>query len=146
MPKNLSKQAMSDKKDIQSAGKQAWHLIDAKGQVLGRLAVRVAQLIRGKHKVDWTPHLDKGDFVILINAGQIHLSGKKRQNKSYYSHSRYVGSLKTVQAEALAPEVLIRKTVQGMLPKNKLRAKMMKKLKIYTSSEHPHTAQNPKVH
>ena len=136
---------MSDKKDSQSADKQIWHLIDAKGQVLGRLAVRVAQLIRGKYKVDWTPHLDKGDFVILINANQIHLSGKKRQNKSYYSHSRYVGSLKTMKAQTLAPEVLIRKTVQGMLPKNKLRAKMMKKLKIYTGNEHPHSAQNPQV-
>ncbi len=136
---------MSDKKDSQEKSKQIWHLVDAKGQVLGRLAVRVAELIRGKHKVDWAPHLDHGDFVVLINADQIHLSGKKWQDKSYYSHSRYVGSLKTAKAQTLAPEVLIRKTVQGMLPKNKLRDRMMKKLKIYTGSEHPHEAQNPQV-
>ena len=123
----------------------AWHLIDAKGKVLGRLAVRIAELIRGKHKVDWMPHLDKGDFVVLINADQIHLSGKKRQDKSYYSHSRYIGSLKEAKAKELTPELLIQKTVQGMLPKNKLRAQMMKKLKIYKGSEHPHKAQNPKV-
>lgn len=122
-----------------------WHLVDAKGKVLGRLAVRIAELIRGKHKVDWAPHLDKGDFVVLINADQIHLSGKKWQDKSYYSHSRYIGSLKEVKAKAVTPESLIRKTVQGMLPKNKLRAQMMKKLKIYKGSEHPHKAQNPKV-
>ena len=136
---------MSDKKDSQQSPQQAWHLVDAKGQVLGRLAVRVAELIRGKHKVDWAPHLDKGDFVVLINADQIHLSGNKWQDKSYYSHSRYIGSLKEAKAKALAPELLIRKTVQGMLPKNKLRDKMMKKLKIYKGSEHPHKAQNPQV-
>ena len=136
---------MSNKKDFQIKSKQIWHLVDAKGQVLGRLAVRLAELIRGKHKLDWAPHLDNGDFVVLINADQIHLSGKKWQNKSYYSHSRYVGSLKETKAEALTPELLIRKTVQGMLPKNKLRAKMLKKLKIYTGSEHPHEAQNLQV-
>ena len=125
--------------------KQTWHLMDAKGKVLGRLAVRIAELIRGKHKVDWKPHLDAGDFVVLINADQIHLSGRKWQNKSYYSHSRYIGSLKEAKAEALTSESLIRKTVQGMLPKNKLRAVMMKKLKIYKGSEHPHEAQNPQV-
>ncbi|MDE0152118.1 MAG: 50S ribosomal protein L13 [Bdellovibrionales bacterium] len=134
---------MSNKKDSQKLPKQAWHLVDAKDQVLGRLAVRVAELIRGKHKVDWAPHLDAGDFVVLINADQIHLSGKKWEDKSYYSHSRYIGSLKEAKAKALNPEVLIRKTVQGMLPKNKLRDKMMKKLKIYRGSEHPHKAQNP---
>jgi len=134
---------MSDKKDFQQSSKKAWYLVDAKDQVLGRLAVRVAELIRGKHKLNWAPHLDTGDFVVLINADQIHLSGKKWEDKSYYSHSRYIGSLKEAKAKTLTPELLIRKTVQGMLPKNKLRAKMMKKLKIYRGSEHPHKAQNP---
>ena len=134
---------MSDQSQKQS--KQAWHLVDAKGQVLGRLAVRIAELIRGKHKVDWKPHLDQGDFVVLINADQVHLSGKKWEDKSYYSHSRYIGSLKEAKAKVLTSELLIRKTVQGMLPKNKLRAKMMKKLKIYKDSKHPHEAQNPQV-
>lgn len=136
---------MSNKKDSQKKSKQTWHLVDAKGQVLGRLAVRVAELIRGKHKVNWVPHLDRGDFVVLVNADQVHLSGKKWQDKSYYSHSRHIGSLKEAKAKSLAPELLIRKTVQGMLPKNKLRSKIMKKLKIYKGNEHPHKAQNLQV-
>ena len=127
---------------VQKLQEKKWHLIDAKDRVLGRLAVEVAQIIRGKHKVDWLPHKDGGDFVVLINADQVHLSGKK-WSKSYYSHSRYIGSLKEKKAKSLKPEVLIRKTVEGMLPKNKLRSKMMKKLKIYAKEEHPHQSQNP---
>ncbi len=123
-----------------------WHLIDAKNMVLGRLAVQVARLLRGKHKLDWAPYKDNGDFVILINADHIYLSGNKWANKSYYSHSRYVGSLKEKKASHLSPELLIKKTVTGMLPKNKLRDRMMKKLKVYSQSEHPHSAQNPQVY
>ena len=123
-----------------------WHLIDAKNIVLGRLAVQVARLLRGKHKLDWAPHKDNGDFVVLVNADHVHLSGNKWANKSYYSHSRYVGSLKEKKAKHLPSELLIRKTVSGMLPKNKLRDRMMKKLKVYSKSEHPHSSQNPKVY
>ena len=133
---------MSDQKEE----KRDWHLIDAKNKVLGRLAVQVARLLRGKHKLDWAPHKDNGDFVVLINADQVHLSGNKWSDKSYYSHSRYIGSLKESKAEALPPEELIKKTVIGMLPKNKLRDRMMKKLKIYAQSEHPHSAQDLKVY
>ena len=120
-----------------------WHLIDAEDRVLGRLSAKIAQIIQGKHKVHWSPHLDFGDFVILINADKIHLSGRKWTDKSYYSHSRFIGSLKKKQAHQVDPPLLIRKAVQGMLPKNKMRQQMLKKLKIYKGSKHPHQAQNP---
>ena len=129
-----------------SEQKRDWYLIDAKNIVLGRLAVQVAQLLRGKHKLDWAPHKDNGDFVVLVNADHVHLSGNKWANKSYYSHSRYIGSLKEKKAQHLPSELLIRKTISGMLPKNKLRNRMMKKLKIYSQSEHPHSSQNPKIY
>ena len=126
-------------KDVQ----RHWHIIDAKGQVLGRLATRVARVLRGKHKVYWSPHVDSGDFVILINAEKVHLSGRKWTQKSYYSHSRHIGSLKEKQARAVKPELIIRKAVQGMLPKNKTRDRFLKKLKIYPNNQHPHQAQKP---
>lgn len=126
-------------KDIQ----RNWHIVDAKGQVLGRLAARVARILRGKHKVYWSPHIDAGDFVVLINAQHVHLSGRKWTQKSYYSHSRHIGSLKEKTARAVKPESMIRKAVQGMLPKNKTRSRFLKKLKIYPSSQHPHQAQKP---
>ncbi len=125
------------KKDI----KIDWHIVDAKNQVLGRLASQVAHILRGKHKVHWSPHIDVGDFVVLINAAQIHLSGRKWTQKSYYSHSRHIGSLREKQANLMKPELIIRKAVQGMLPKNKTRNKLLKKLKIYSDDQHPHQAQ-----
>ena len=123
--------------------KKNWHLIDATDCVLGRLSNQIARLLQGKHKIEWAPHIDSGDFVVLINADKIHLSGKKWLKKSYYSHSRHIGSLKQKQAHQIKPKQLIQKAVQGMLSKNKLRKQMMKKLKIYEGSEHPHQAQNP---
>ena len=126
-----------------SAQNIQWHLIDAQGQVLGRLAGKIASILRGKHKVNWSPHISAGDFVVLINADQIHLSGRKWTQKSYFSHSRHIGSLKEKQASLVAPESMIRKAVQGMLPKNKTRKKLLKNLKIYVKDQHPHQAQNP---
>ena len=141
MPKTLKtllmKTTHTPDKNIQ------WHLVDAQGQVLGRLAGKIAYILRGKHKVNWSPHIDAGDFVVLINADQIHLSGRKWVQKSYYSHSRHIGSLKEKQASLMAPESMIREAVQGMLPKNKTRKKLLKKLKIYVKDQHPHQAQKP---
>lgn len=130
-------------KTLYHPSKKNWHLIDAQGRVLGRLCSKVAHLLQGKHKIDWAPHMDSGDFVILINVEKVHLSGKKWAQKSYYSHSRYVGSLKKKSAHQMQSQLLIRKAVQGMLSKNKLRNRMMKKLKIYKGDTHPHQAQKP---
>lgn len=123
--------------------KTQWLLLDVQNLPLGRLASKVAHYLSGKHKVEWAPHLNVGDFVILINANKFHLSGKKWSQKTYYSHSRYVGSLKEKQAYNMDPKNMIIKAVQGMLPKNKLRSQMLKKLKIYEGVDHPHQAQNP---
>ena len=120
-----------------------WLLIDGQDRILGRLAAETARLLRGKHKINWAPHLDAGDFVVIINADKIRLSGKKWTQKSYYTHSRYIGSLKEKTASMMRPELLIQKAVRGMLSKNKLRDKMMKKLKIYKGGKHPHQAQKP---
>jgi len=120
-----------------------WHLVDAKGQVLGRLATQVAHLLRGKHKVKWSPHINSGDFVVLVNADQISLSGRKWLQKSYHSHSRYIGSLKEKKAQHMNPSTMVVKAVQGMLPKNKMRKRFLKQLKVYSTDKHPHEAQNP---
>ncbi|MFB3925515.1 MAG: 50S ribosomal protein L13 [Syntrophales bacterium] len=128
--------------------KREWFLIDAKGKVLGRLASEIARRLRGKHKAVYTPHVDTGDFVIVVNAGGIHLTGKKLSDKTYYHHSGYPGGLKSISAEKLLkkkPESLLREAVKGMLPKNTLGRAMLKKLKIYSGSGHPHEAQNPRV-
>ncbi len=124
-----------------------WLLVDADGKVLGRLASRVAVLLRGKHKPNYTPHMDGGDFVIVVNAAKVHLTGTKLDKKKYYRSSGYTGGLKEITARRLmekSPETLIRQAVKGMLPKTKLRAPMMKKLKVYAGPEHPHQAQQPK--
>jgi large subunit ribosomal protein L13 len=126
-----------------------WHVIDADGKTLGRLASETAALIRGKHKPEFTPHVDTGDFVVVINAEKIVLTGKKMQNKKYYSHSMYPGGLKVISAEDLIkkfPERVIEKAVHGMLPHNRLGDKMKLKLKVYAGPEHPHQAQNPEVY
>lgn len=125
-----------------------WYVVDAKGQTLGRLASEVATLLRGKHKPQYTPHVDTGDFVIVINAAAIELSGKKLQQKRYYRHSGYPGGLKSVTAGELRskrPERMIELAVKGMLPKGSLGRSQLKKLKVYAGEEHPHLAQQPEV-
>jgi len=124
-----------------------WHLVDAKGQVLGRLASRIAMVLRGKNKPEFTPHLDTGDFVVVVNAGQVLLTGRKLDRKNYYRHSGYPGGLKVTTARRLLmtkPEEVLRRAVRGMLPKNSLGRQQLKKLKIYAGSDHPHEAQQPK--
>jgi len=125
-----------------------WFVVDAENVVLGRLATQIANVLRGKHKPIFTPSVDTGDFVIVLNADKIALTGNKLSGKMYYSHTGFPGGLKEATAgEMLAkkPEEVIRKAVKGMLPKNKLARHMLKKLKVYTGSAHPHEAQQPKA-
>ena len=123
--------------------KRNWLLVDATKRPLGRLATQCAILLRGKHKPEFTPHVDTGDFVVVINAKHVGLTGRKFSNKKYFSHSGFFGSLKTKTAKDLSGVKLIQKAVYGMLPKNKLRDKLIKKLKIYEDGNHPHKAQKP---
>lgn len=126
-----------------------WYIIDAEGKTLGRLASEAAALIRGKHKPQFTPHVDGGDFVVVINADKVALTGKKMQNKKYYRHSMHPGGLKVTVAQDLIktyPERMIESAVHGMLPKNRIGDKMKLRLKAYAGSEHPHAAQNPEVY
>jgi len=123
-----------------------WYVVDAQGKVLGRLASRIAMVLRGKNKPTFTPHLDTGDFVVVVNAAQVQLTGRKLDNKMYYRHSGFTGGLKTVSARGLLqtkPTDLLRHAVRGMLPKNSLGRQLLKKLKIYPGGEHPHQAQEP---
>jgi large subunit ribosomal protein L13 len=123
-----------------------WYLIDAKGKVLGRLASKIANILRGKNKAIFSPHLDTGDFVVVVNAEQVRLTGDKLKGKVYYHHSGYPGGLKTITAEKLLakrPEEVLRRAVKGMLPKNRLGRKVFKKLKVYAGPDHPHEAQRP---
>jgi len=125
-----------------------WYHIDAAGQTLGRLASRVAMLIRGKHKVYFTPHMDTGDFVIVTNASKIHVTGRKKEDKMYYRYSGYPGGLRGMNLNTLLkrhPERVIELAVKGMLPKNRLGNKLFKKLKVYAGPEHPHSAQKPET-
>ncbi len=125
-----------------------WHLVDAKGKTLGRLASHVATLLRGKHKPIFTPHVDTGDHVIVVNAQEIRLTGKKLKNKIYYHHTGYPGGLKAISAEHLLkkkPTDLVSKAIRGMLPKSTLGKHMAKKLRVYAGSEHPHAAQQPEA-
>jgi large subunit ribosomal protein L13 len=125
-----------------------WYVIDANGQVLGRLASEVAKILRGKHKPQFTPHMDTGDHVIVINADKIKVTGKKLEQKIYYRHSGYLGGLKEETLEkvlAEKPTRAVERAIKGMLPHNKLGAVMLKKLKVYAGSEHPHEAQTPKT-
>ena len=128
--------------------RREWFLVDAEGQVLGRLATQIAARLRGKHKPVYTPHVDTGDFVIVVNADKVVLTGKKLKDKIYYHHTGYPGGIKSVSAGKLLqekPTEVLRKAVRGMLPKNTLGRAMLKKLKIYAGGEHDHTAQCPKV-
>jgi large subunit ribosomal protein L13 len=123
-----------------------WHVVDASGFELGRLASRIAVVLRGKHKPTFTPHVDVGDFVVVVNATQIQLTGKKADQKKYNHYSGYPGGLKTKAAGDVRrddPERMIRQAVKGMLPKNRLSRQLIKKLKVYGGAEHPHKAQNP---
>jgi large subunit ribosomal protein L13 len=120
--------------------------VDAKDQPLGRLASKVASVLRGKHKAEFTPHMDAGDFVIVVNASRVKLSGKKPTQKMYYRHSRYPGSLKAESFAKLVvrqPKMPIEKAVRGMLPKNVLGRQLITKLKVYAEADHPHSAQKP---
>jgi len=126
-----------------------WFVIDAKDQTLGRLATQVAQLLRGKHKPIFAPHVDVGDYVIVINADKIRVTGNKLDQKQYYRHSGYPGGLKSRTLRQVLdtfPERVVHSAVRGMLPKNRLGRKTIKKLKIYTGDSHPHQAQQPKVY
>ena len=125
-----------------------WLIVDASGQTLGRLATQIANSLRGKRKPTYTPHVDTGDFVIVVNAKKIAVTGNKRQAKRYYRHSGYPGGLRSRSLEemlARRPEEVIRLAVKGMLPKNRLARQQITKLKIYAGPEHPHEAQNPKA-
>ena len=128
--------------------KKEWYLVDANGKILGRLASEIAKRLRGKHKPIYTPHVDTGDFVVVINADKIRLTGKKLTEKMYYRHSGYPGGIKSTAAGKMLkekPERLVHLAVRGMLPKNSLGRRMLKKLKVYRGEEHPHTSQNPHI-
>ena len=123
-----------------------WHLVDAKGQHLGRMASRIARVLLGKHKSTYTAHIDTGDFVVVINSAEVALTGRKWDEKMYHHHSGYVGGLKSFTARQKMrrdPTFLVRKAVAGMLPKTKLGRAQLKKLKVYPGAEHPHSAQKP---
>tara|TARA_B100000886_G_scaffold141231_1_gene95701 strand:+ start:13106 stop:13531 length:426 start_codon:yes stop_codon:yes gene_type:complete len=127
---------------------QKWYLIDCSEKTLGRLSVRVANILRGKTKPEYTPNADVGDFVILINAKNIKVTGSKTDDKVYYSHSGYPGGIKQINFKNLLekdPEKVLRNSIKGMLPKNRLNRQIIKKLKIYADDTHPHEAQNPEV-
>jgi large subunit ribosomal protein L13 len=126
-----------------------WRVLDASEHVLGRLATEAARLLRGKHRADFTPHLDTGDFVVVINADKLRVTGDKLADKLYYRHSGRPGSLRVESLEERMtkyPERAIRDAVWGMLPKNRLGRKLLRKLKVYRGSDHPHEAQQPKIH
>jgi large subunit ribosomal protein L13 len=123
-----------------------WLLVDAEGQTLGRLATQIADALRGKRKPEYTPHVDTGDFVIVVNAEKIHVTGNKREQKRYYRHSGYPGGLRSRTLNDMLerrPEEVIRRAVKGMLPRNRLGRKQITKLKVYAGPEHPHAAQQP---
>ena len=123
-----------------------WLLVDARGKTLGRLATQIADMLRGKRKPEYTPHIDTGDFVIVVNAERISVTGNKRQEKRYYRHSGYPGGLRSVSYGELMekrPDKAVEKAVKGMLPKNVLGRQLIQKLKVYPAAEHPHKAQQP---
>lgn len=126
--------------------KHDWYIVDAAGQRLGTLAVRIARALSGKHKPTWTPHIDDGDHVVVVNAGQVELGGRKWAQKVYRRHSQYPGNLKTETAEeirAKKPERLVEMAVRGMLAPNRMRAVQMRRLKVFAGTDHDHTAQKP---
>lgn len=123
-----------------------WYVVDAEGQTLGRLASKIAPILKGKHKAIYSPHLDCGDFVVVVNADKVHVTGRKMDQKFYYRHSGYPGGIKSISLRdqlARHPERVVQAAVRGMLPKNKLGRQMIKKLKVYAGDSHPHAAQRP---
>jgi large subunit ribosomal protein L13 len=140
----LMKTRFAKKNEIE----RKWYVVDAKDQVLGRLATRIATYLRGKHKPVFTPNSDTGDFIIVVNADKVKLTGKKLEDKHYYWHTGYPGGIKSETAKdrlKRKPELIVQKAVQGMLPKNRLGRAMFKKLKVYKGGEHPHEAQKPEI-
>jgi large subunit ribosomal protein L13 len=128
--------------------KRDWYVVDADGKTLGRLSTELARRLRGKHKAEYTPHVDTGDYIIVINAEKVRVTGNKEQDKIYYHHTGYIGNMKSVSLGKLRqtfPERIIETAVKGMLPKNPLGRAMFKKLKVYKGGEHGHQAQQPKV-
>ncbi len=126
---------------------RAWYVVDLENKVLGRAATEIARVLRGKHKAIYTPSVDTGDFVIVVNADKVRLTGNKQSAKMYYRHSGFIGGIRSINANDLLqkkPEMLIQTAVKGMLPKNTLGRQMFSKLKVYAGSEHPHSAQQPK--
>ncbi len=143
MPSFLTNQTPWVKKE---EVKRNWYLIDAKDKVLGRLASHLAYMLQGKHRADYSPHVDQGDFFVIINADKVKLTGKKLDQKTYWRHSGYMGGLKLETARQLLqkrPEELILLAVKRMLPRNRMRNKLLKKIKVYAGEVHPHQAQNP---
>ncbi|MDP4650982.1 MAG: 50S ribosomal protein L13 [Haliea sp.] len=125
-----------------------WFVVDASGKTLGRLSSEIARRLRGKHKAEFTPHVDTGDYIVVINAEKIHVTGAKAKDKMYYHHTGFIGGIKSISFEKLidkAPERVIQTAVKGMLPRNPLGRAMFKKLKVYAGAEHPHTAQQPQA-
>jgi large subunit ribosomal protein L13 len=125
-----------------------WLVIDANGKILGRMATEIARRLRGKHKTSYTPHVDTGDYIVVINAEKLRVSGNKMKDKVYYHHTGHVGGIKSISLEKQlekAPERVLQTAVKGMLPKNPLGRAMFSKLKVYAGESHPHTAQQPKV-
>ena len=125
-----------------------WFIVDAEGQILGRLASEIAQILRGKKKPSFTPHIDMGDFVVVVNADKIKVSGKKEEDKSYFRHSGYPGGITQIslkQVRQVYPERIIMNAVKGMLPRNRLGRKLLTHLKVYSGELHPHTAQQPQT-
>jgi large subunit ribosomal protein L13 len=140
----MIKTFIAKKEDIQ----REWHVIDAKDKILGRMASRIAMILQGKTKPTYTPHVDTGDFVIVLNAGGIKLTGNKMRDKVYYTHSGYPGGLKKYPIKLWLekhPDRVVKLAVKRMLPKTKLGTAMIKKLKVYAGSDHPHEAQQPKI-
>jgi large subunit ribosomal protein L13 len=126
--------------------RRGWYVVDAKGKTLGRLASAIAMRLRGKHKPEFTPHVDTGDYIVVVNAAQVRVTGNKLKDKVYYRHTGYIGNLKSTPLEKLLathPERAITTAVKGMLPKNRLGAAMLKKLRVYAGAEHDHVAQQP---
>lgn len=128
--------------------KRDWFVVDAAGKTLGRLSTEIARRLRGKHKAEYTPHVDTGDYIVVVNAKSVAVTGKKEQDKTYYKHTGYIGNMKSITVEKLRashPERIIEMAVQGMLPKNSLGRAMFKKLRVYPGAEHPHISQQPKA-
>jgi large subunit ribosomal protein L13 len=128
--------------------KQDWYVVDAQGKVLGRLASQIASRLRGKHKPEYTPHVDTGDFVVVVNASKLRVTGRKAERKMYYHHTEFPGGIRQTnfaKLQATKPERILQKAVKGMLPKGPLGYAMLRKLKVYAGDKHPHSAQQPKA-